>query len=89
VGVPPGFAPERADLDALVRDRKISRYEIPGRQVILYLSDMDAGAELRLSFGMRARFLVKAKARTASAWPYYDPQKASFTEPALITVEGE
>jgi hypothetical protein len=89
VGVPPGFAPERADLDALVRDRKINRYEIPGRQVILYLSDMNAGEELELGFGMRARFLVKAKARTASAWPYYDPQKASFTEPALITVEGE
>jgi hypothetical protein len=89
VGVPPGFAPERADLDALVRNKKINRYEIPGRQVILYLSDMNTGEELELGFGMRAKFLVKAKARTASAWPYYDPQKASFTEPAVITVEGE
>ncbi len=89
VGVPPGFSPERADLDALVRDKKINRYEIPGRQVILYLSDMNMGEELELGFGMRAKFLVKAKARTASAWPYYDPQKASFTEPAVITVEGE
>ena len=38
LGIPPGFTPITADLDALLKAGRIERYELTGRQIILYLT---------------------------------------------------
>jgi hypothetical protein len=88
IGIPPGFTPERGDLDELVKECvMLNRYEIVGRQIILYLSDFEPKVQLRLAFRMRAKFLLKAKSGFASAWPYYEPQSRAVAEPLTVTVE--
>ncbi|PXF60021.1 MAG: alpha-2-macroglobulin [Candidatus Methanogaster sp.] len=74
VAVPTGFTPVVASLDALVADGTITRYEIAGRKVIVYVLDLPRGAELSFEMKMRALFPVKAIVPDSRAYSYYEPE---------------
>jgi hypothetical protein len=90
LGVPPGFAPLTEDLSLLVEEGLIARYELTGRQVIVYLEDLSSGAPLTFSYRLRARFPMRALTPPSSAYDYYNPESPAIREPLLLTVrEGE
>ncbi|MCC2669615.1 MAG: hypothetical protein K0Q72_2086 [Armatimonadetes bacterium] len=86
VGLAPGFAPEAASLALLERGRKIERYEVTPRQLILYLRDLPPGEELRLPVRLRARFPVRAQAPPSQVYEYYNPAQRSSTRPMPVAV---
>jgi len=90
LGVPPGFAPLTEDLSRLVEAGLIARYELTGRQVIVYLEDLSSEAPLTFSYRLRARFPMRALTPPSSAYDYYNPESPAIREPLLLTVrEGD
>ncbi|MBC2698100.1 MAG: alpha-2-macroglobulin [ANME-2 cluster archaeon] len=74
VAVPTGFAPVVSTLNELKTDGLISRYEIAGRKIILYVDDLPGGEELLFDLQVQAQFPVKAIIPDSSAYSYYNPE---------------
>ena len=86
VAVPTGFAPVGASLDALVADGTITRYEIAGRKVVVYVLDLPRGEALSFEIRMRAVFPVKAIVPDSRAYSYYDPEVCAGVRGGEIVV---
>lgn len=77
VGVPPGFEIERDDLQQYLQGGTLSKFEVTGKQLILYVSQLEAGATLTYDYRLRATMPVKASDGGGTVYPYYEPQKKS------------
>jgi uncharacterized protein YfaS (alpha-2-macroglobulin family) len=86
LGVPPGFDVLTEDLRRLVEQGVIARYELTGRQVIVYVEDLSSEAPLRFSARLRARFPMRAQTPASSAYDYYNPGTVAVQAPAEVTV---
>jgi len=86
LGVPPGFTVLREDLNRLVEQGIIARYEVTGRQIIVYLEDFSSQTRLRFSFRLQARFPMRAQTPPSSAYDYYNPAGLSVRAPLEVTV---
>ncbi len=88
LGVPPGFSVLSEDLSRLVEQGVISRYELTGRQIIIYLENLAYETPLSFSYRLRARFPMKAQTPPSSAYDYYNPGDLTV-RPPLEVVVGE
>ena len=84
LGVPPGFSVLTEDLSRLVEQGVIARYELTGRQIIIYLEDFSSESPLAFSYRLRARFPMRAQTPPSSAYDYYNPADTTVRAP----VEG-
>ena len=87
LGIPPGFQVQTTDLWDLVEHGKVQRFEMTGRQVVLYIETMKAGETLELSYRMQAQFVIKAKAPKSTVYKYYNPEERSDSRPFDIEVK--
>ena len=74
VGVPTGFSPVQDSLQALVDAKTVSRFEIAGRKVILYVDGLAPGEKRTFTFQVKARFPVRAIVPDSKVYLYYQPQ---------------
>jgi uncharacterized protein YfaS (alpha-2-macroglobulin family) len=96
LGIPPGFEVQTEDLADLVarhsdlppdyEGAKFSRFDTTGRQIILYLEDLQAGQPLEFGYRIRARYPIKAQTPPSSAYDYYNPGVSGLSAPAAIEV---
>jgi hypothetical protein len=86
LGVPPGFTVLTEDLSRLVEQGVIARYELTGRQIIIYLEDFSSESPLRFSYRMRARFPMRAQTPPSSAYDYYNPADLTMRAPLEMVV---
>jgi hypothetical protein len=86
LGVPPGFTVVTEDLSRLVEQGIIARYELTGRQVIIYLKDFAYEAPLHFTFRLRARFPMRAQTPPSSAYDYYNPGASTVRAPLQVVV---
>ncbi len=96
LGLPPGFSVETEDLAQLVARfqdtpadyayAKIERYELTGRQIILYVSDLKSGQPLEFSYRLRANFPLRAQTPASAAYDYYNPTVTGEKSPQTLTV---
>jgi uncharacterized protein YfaS (alpha-2-macroglobulin family) len=96
LGIPPGFEVLSEDLaDVVARHSdlppdhegaKLSRFDLTGRQIIVYLEGLRAGQPLEFSYRIRARYPIKAQTPPSSAYDYYNPGVNAFASPAAIEV---
>jgi hypothetical protein len=86
LGVPPGFTVLTEDLNRLVEEGLIARYELTGRQVIVYLEDFSSEAPLYFSYRLRARFPMRARTPPSVAYDYYNPDRLAMRAPLVVTV---
>jgi uncharacterized protein YfaS (alpha-2-macroglobulin family) len=87
LGIPPGFSVETADLQALV-GKKIQKYNLTTRQVILYIERIDYKKPINFSYRLKAKFPIKAKTPTSKVYKYYEPEVETLAEPVDIEVKG-
>jgi uncharacterized protein YfaS (alpha-2-macroglobulin family) len=97
LGLPPGFTLESADLDALVeryKDQakgytgvKVERYELTGRQILIYLTNLSAGQPLEFTYHLRARFPLRIQTPASSAYDYYNPGRQGASAPQPLEVK--
>jgi hypothetical protein len=86
LGIPPGFDVETTALDAAVRAASLSRYEITGRQLILYIKELLPEATLSYTYGLRATMPVTATDGGAEASLYYEPAVRTTTAANALVV---
>ncbi len=96
LGLPPGFTVETEDLAQLIARfqdtpadyayAKVERYELTGRQIILYVSDLKSGQPLEFSYRLRAKFPLRAQTPASAAYDYYNPAVAGEKSPQTLTV---
>ena len=96
LGIPPGFevlSEDLADLVARHSDRppdyngaKLSRFDLTGRQIIVYLEGLKAGQPLEFEYRIRARYPIKAQTPPSSTYDYYNPGVSAVSAPAAIEV---
>jgi len=99
LGLPPGFTVETEDLARLVdrfRDlpddyphAQIKRFELTGRQIILYVKNLNGTEPLTISYRLRAKFPLVAQTRASQAYDYYNPDASADAAPQLLTVVGD
>jgi hypothetical protein len=87
LGIPPGFRPLPEDLDALVAQGAIARYELTGRQILVYMTNVPSGQVYRLPYRLQARFPIRAQTPSSQAYDYYTPEKQDTATPQRIVVE--
>ncbi len=97
LGLPPGFTVLTEDLDALLAYYKdvppdyafprIERYELTGRQILVYVSNLSAEHPLEFSYRLRAKFPLAAQAPASSAYDYYNPEVNGQANPQLLVVK--
>ncbi|HEV2474569.1 MAG TPA: alpha-2-macroglobulin family protein [Chthonomonadales bacterium] len=87
VGVPPGFTVLPDALNAAVAKKTISKFTIAGRQVILYLQQLQPGETVHVLYDIKARFPVKALTPVTRAYPYYNPREVAYSVPQMIEVK--
>jgi hypothetical protein len=96
LGVPPGFVVQSEDLDRLVahyRDlpadyqgARIERYELTGRQVIVYVTNLSGAEALGFSYRLKAKYPLSVQTPASAAYDYYNPDRAGEVQPLVLTV---
>lgn len=86
LGVPPGFTVQTEDLDRLVEFQVISRYELTGRQIIIYIENLTQESPLQFEYRLRARFPMRAQTPPTSAYDYYNPTNGTVQAPLGMVV---
>jgi hypothetical protein len=84
LGLPPGFTVLTEDLDRLVEIGQIARYELTGRQLIVYLENF--ADPLTFSYRLRARFPLRAQTAPSSGYDYYNPSAQTIQVPQEVVV---
>jgi hypothetical protein len=85
VGLPPGFSPQIPDLEELV-GTSIQKYELTGRQVIVYLERLAEHEEVVFSYRLKARFPMRASSGVCRVYEYYNPDDVTVSSPMEMTV---
>jgi hypothetical protein len=86
LGLPPGFTVLTEDLSRLVEQGLIARYELTGRQIIVYLEDFTSDQPLTFSYRLRARFPMRAQTSPSSGYDYYNPTAQTTRAPLEVVV---
>ncbi len=86
LGLPPGFSVLTEDLSRLVEQGVIQRYELTGRQIIIYLEDFSSEQPLSFSYRLRARFPLRAQTAPSAAYDYYNPTAQTTQAPLEMVV---
>jgi hypothetical protein len=87
LGVPPGFTVLSEDLNRLVEQGLIARYELAGRQIIVYLENFSSEVPLHFNYRLQARFPMRAQTPPSSAYDYYNPADLTVRAPLEVVVE--
>jgi uncharacterized protein YfaS (alpha-2-macroglobulin family) len=96
LGIPPGFevmsedladvVARHSDLPADYAGIKVSRFDLTGRQIIVYLEGLQEGMPLQFDYRIRARYPIRAQTPPSSAYDYYNPTISAVSAPAAIEV---
>lgn len=87
LGIPPGFTVHSGDLVNLVEQKVIQKYNLTGRQIIVYFEKIDSEASVNLTYGLTADYPIKAKTTKSRAYLYYEPEKEAFAQPVEMVVK--
>jgi hypothetical protein len=86
LGIAPGFSVDPGDFADLVAQKRVQKFSVTSRQVILYLSDLRPGEERTFEYSLRARFPVRAQTPPSVAYEYYTPSNRATARPVELTV---
>ena len=87
LGTPPGFQVLTEDLDELVKKNVFQKYNMTGRQAIIYIEELKAGQEVKFDYHMRAKFPIKARVPKSSVYRYYNPEVRADSPPVDMVVK--
>lgn len=96
LGIPPGFSIVTENLNALVARFEdvpedyefptIERYELTGRQILIYIGNLSHEHKLSFSYQLQAKFPITAQAPASNAYDYYNPAVRGESAPVTIVV---
>jgi hypothetical protein len=87
LGIPPGFEVQAEDLAELVGSKKIQKFSLTGRQVIVYLDRVQGNQTLKFDYRLKAKFPLKAQTPKSAVYEYYTPKNRSESKPVAMVVK--
>jgi len=97
LGIPPGFEVQAEDLSARVQQdaqkgeeypgATVRRFDLTGRQIIVYLANLSYGEPISFHYGLRAKYPLRVKTPASTAYDYYNPEQAGVAQPQVMAVE--
>ena len=63
---------------------RFSRIGFPGRQILVYLEGLQAGHPLDFNYRIRARYPIRARTPSTTAYDYYNPGVSAVSAPTAI-----
>ena len=87
LGIPPGFQVTVPDLEKLVAEGAVEKYELTGRQIILYFEEIAASATVEFAYSLRAKFPLRAQTPKSRVYQYYNPEVSGDAAPEELVVE--
>ncbi len=88
---PVGFAFTEEEFQGLVDDGTASHYELTGRQLLLYLTDIVSGENYQYSYSLTAQKPIRATLQGVNVYDMYNPQLKDVETPVEVSsyvVEG-
>ena len=89
LGIPPGFTVDAGDFAEMVAAKKVNKFSVTSRQVILYLSDVKPGESQSFEYTLKPKYPLKAKTPATAVYEYYTPKNRGTAQPVEITVEDK
>jgi len=87
LGLPPGFEVQAEDLHNMVEHKKIMKFSIAARQIIIYLDKLSPRAPLELTYRLRAKSPIKAMTPESTVYRYYNPEIKATAQPVKLEVK--
>jgi hypothetical protein len=89
LGIPPGFEVMADDLQRMVDKKVFQKFTLAARQIIIYIERIPPKGPLEFSYGLRAKFPIKAKTPQSRVYKYYNPEVAATAKPVEMVIEGK
>ena len=86
LGLPPGLTLVEADLERLVADGVIARYERAGERLRVYLMGLSSKKPVRLTYRLRAGFPLRVLTQPSYGVDIANPQRPAVRAPVTIEV---
>jgi uncharacterized protein YfaS (alpha-2-macroglobulin family) len=86
LGLPPGFTLVPDNLNRLVEKQVIEKYSTTGRQIIVYLREVDRKKPVSISYQLLAKYPLRAKTPKSAVYEYYNPEIRSEAKPIQLVV---
>ena len=86
LGIAPGMVPNLEDLAKLVREQRISRFELRDQDIVMYCMGLAPGEARKLAVRMIATLAATATAPASSVYAYYEPQLKKVRPAVRFTV---
>jgi len=96
LGIPPGFTVVAEDLQSLVihdndlpKDypgATIQRFEMTGRQLLVYIENLAQGQPLQFQYRLQAKYPLVAQAPASQVYDYYNPEVSGEALPQMLVV---
>jgi hypothetical protein len=86
VAIPPGFDLDATPMEALRAAGTVSRVEVEGTHMHVYVPALQIGVPLELDYLLRARLSARVTAPPVRAYAYYDPSMSGESAPVTLEV---
>ena len=86
LGIPAGFDPVTDAFEKLLAEKKIEKYNLTGRAIVLYFGAIKPADVVKFSYQLRPRYPVKIKTPESQAYEYYTPSNRAKTRPVDLEV---
>jgi uncharacterized protein YfaS (alpha-2-macroglobulin family) len=86
LGLPPGFTLIPDKLNSLVEEKVIEKYSTTGRQIIIYLREVNHKEPIRIGYELLAKYPLKAKTPKSVTYEYYNPEVKAEAQPVELVV---
>ena len=87
LGIAPGFVVDAGEFAEMVAAKKVNKFSVTSRQVILYLGDVKPGDVLTFEYTLKPKYPLKAKTPATVAYEYYTPANRIESKPVELVVE--
>ena len=84
--IPPGFTVDAGEFADMVAAKKVQKFAVTGREVILYIGDVKSGAEEKFTYALRPKYPIKVKTPPAVVYEYNTPKHRAATQPVELVV---
>ncbi len=89
LGLPPGFTLIPDKLNRLVESEVIEKFSTTGRQIIVYLREVEHGKPIEIKYQLLAKYPLKAKTPKSAVYEYYNPDIRVEAEPIQLVVSKD
>jgi alpha-2-macroglobulin-like protein len=84
LGIPPGFDVDGSAFELMQQNAQVSKFEITGNQVILYLRELPVNKPFQFKYSLRAKYPLRVQTPVSKVYEYYQPTKRGESQSVIL-----